>query len=420
MQFLSPPARRFADISGRFIRRLMIGGLVATVAQPVLGQDDRDPDTGFEYGEISGVFEPPGARDGYVSFGSLDGAYERYAAWKSRLDRDYGFSFLIEDRLINQWGHGTSIHDNELNLIGRYEFARGSGATWSVNVWGQFANSLTDVTGSVFQTNLGVLSPLNGGNSGPGRSNQILQMLAVEYIGPDQRLRLQAGKLALRTLVNLNRYANGDSEMFFSPMLGNNPVVPYTALLGLGAFAQWKERNWYVSGVIRAPDTALGLSTRSWSAGNRAYLVELGLTPVINGLGDGIYRLTWSLDEANATFARMETWSISADQDFGPRIGGFLRYARADRTFRSFRRRAAAGVQIKQPFGLRHDRLGLGIWWGDPTNAALRDERGIEAYYNAQISPYLQLTPSIQMVFDPANSTASTKTILGLRLRLAL
>jgi len=237
----------------------------------------------FEYGEISGVFEQAGERDGYVNFGKLGVSYDRYAIWKDRLREDYGFSFLIEDRMINQWGHGASIYDNEINLIARQEILRSVPGSLSFNIWGQFANSLGGTTASQFQTQLGVLSPLNGGNSGPATSNQILQMFALEYSDPDERWRVQVGKLALRTLVNLNRYANGDSEIFFSPMLGNNPVVPYTATLGLGAFAQWKQDGWYLSGLVRAPDVALGLSTRSWNAGNRAYVVEAGLTPTIPG-----------------------------------------------------------------------------------------------------------------------------------------
>lgn len=376
-------------------------------------------ETGFEYGEISGLFEPAGERDGYLSFGVLDQVFESYSDWKAGLQAQ-GFSFMIEDRLINQWGDGAEVYDNELNIIARQEFLRSAPGSLSVNVWGQFATSIGGRTAGRFQTDLGVLSPLNGGNSGPDTSNQILQMLAVEYITPNDRWRFQAGKLALRTLVNLNRYANGDSEMFFSPMLGNNPVVPYTALLGLGVFAEYRSDLWRVSALARAPDTELGLSGDAWSAGNRGYVVEAALTPTISGWGEGIYRLTWSLDEANATFPRMETWSISADQDIGPHIGAFARYAQADTTFRDFQRRAALGLQVKKPFGFTHDRLGIGGWWGDPTNTTLRDERGIEVFYNAQVTPYLQITPDVQLVFDPANSTANSKVVFGLRLRLAL
>ena len=377
-------------------------------------------DPAFEYGEIDGLFEPAGDREGYLSFGVIDSFFSSYSDWKTGLSEKTGFGYLIENRLIMQWGDGTDVYDNELNLIARQGFLRDTGGDLSVNIWGQFANSLGTTTGGDFQSDLGILSPLNGGNSGPNRANQILQMLAIEYVGADERWRMQAGKLALRTLVNLNRYAHGDSEMFFSPMLGNNPVVPYTALLGLGVFGQYQTEKWSLSGLVRAPDTELGLSTDAWSDGNRGYLVEAAWTPTFDRLGDGIYRLTWSLDEAQSALPRMETWSLSFDQDFGDRIGGFFRYAEADTTFRDFERRAAVGFQVKKPLNFKYDRLGVGAWWGKPTDSSLNEEAGLEIFYRAQVTPYLQITPNVQYVDDPALSDASKEVIFGLRLRLAL
>lgn len=374
----------------------------------------------FDYGEIGGVFETPGERDGYLSFGALGDAYDSYAAWKNDFTKRTGFSWLIEDRMINQWGNGTNNFDNELNVIARYEFARQAPSTWSLNVWGQFANTLGDNTGADFQSDLGILSPLNGGNSGPDKSNQILHMLSLEYINPSETLRFQAGKLALRTLVNLNRYAHGDSDSFFSPMLGNNSVVPYTALLGLGVFAQYRADTWYLSGVARAPDTELGWSTDALQSGDREFIVEAALTPTIPGLGYGEYRLTWSKLEANDTLPEVETLSLSFDQDIGERVGAFFRYAKSDDTFRDFQSRIAAGMILKKPFGYTHDRVGLGLWQGDPTDPDLGHETGVEMFYRAQVSPALQVTPDIQYLSNPANSSSASELVFGLRFRLEL
>ncbi|MGB0660854.1 MAG: carbohydrate porin [Mangrovicoccus sp.] len=372
----------------------------------------------FSYGEADALFDTAQERDGHLSFGALGRLSERYFDAKDRVHQQNGSYWFFEDRLINQWGDGSRINDNELNLIARQEFARAHAGGWSLNLWGQFANSLGGKTGGEFQSDLGILSPLNGGNSGPDKSNEILQMAALEYVAPEGAWRAQAGKLSLRMLVNLNRYANGDSEMFFSPMLGNNPVVPYTALLGLGAYGQYQTEAWSLAGLVRAPDTELGLTLDGWEAGNRGYVVEAALTPDLPGLGEGIYRLTWSLDEANDALPRMETWSLSTDQDFGPRLGGFFRYAWAETTFRDFDQRLAAGFQVKKPLGLTHDRLGLGYWWGHPSDATLDPEQGLEIFYKAQISRFLEITPDIQLVKDPAFSTRDSDVVLGLRLRL--
>lgn len=373
--------------------------------------------TPFEYGEIEAVFTDP------LDVEGRPGAPEiglSYFEWKDAFGKETGINYVIEDRLINQWGDGASIYDNELNLIVRWDvFADDTFGAGSLNVWGQFAQSIGGHTAGRFQSDLGVLSPLNGGNGGPGSTNEILQMLAWEQILANGRFRIQFGKLAMRTLVNLNRYANGDSEMFFSPMLGNNPVAPYTALLGLGVFAQWREDDWYVSGVVRAPDTKLGISFDALGDGDIAYIVEFGFTPEIEGLGRGEYRLTLSYDEDTATRPDVFTVSLSADQDIGEHIGAFFRYARGD-TFRSFENRVAAGFQVLGPFGYADDRIGAGFWWGDPVSNALNDEYGLEFFYRVQLTRALQITPDVQFVFDPALTNDDVKAVFGLRFRLVL
>ncbi len=137
-------------------------------------------------------------------------------------------------------------------------------------------------------------------------------------------------------------------------------------------------------------------------------------------LGYGEYRLTLSRLIENGSLPQGDTFSVSADQDFGDRLGAFFRYAHADDTFRDFRKRIAAGLIVKRPLGFEYDRAGFGAWHGTPTDQSLRTETGVEIYYRAQVSPFLQITPDIQIVFDPANSTRSSEVILGLRLRIEL
>ena len=397
-------------------------GLIVVMTLGLDGQAHAEPDNrGFEYGEIDGVFENPLEKDGYIDLGPLDPVFDEYFEWKDSIYDSTGFGFMVEDRLINQWGDGASIYDNELNVIARWDFLETGLGSTSINVWGQFAQSLGGKTGGRFQSDLGVLSPLNGGNGGPDTTNEILQMLALEHIAPGGNFRFQIGKLSMRTLVDLNRYANGDSEMFFSPMIGNNTVVPDTALLGLGIFGQYKTGDWYVSGVVRAPDAELGLSFDAVESGNFAYIGEAALTPTIDGLGYGEYRVTVSYNEANAISPNdIFTVSTSFDQDIGDGYGAFFKFAHGRDTFRDFENRVTAGVQIKKPFGFAHDRIGLGAWWGDPTNGSLNDEFAVETYYKAQIKRFLEVTPDLQLIFSPARSNDDFEAVFGLRLRAVL
>ena len=95
-----------------------------------------------------------------------------------------------------------------------------------------------------------------------------------------------------------------------------------------------------------------------------------------------------------------------------------------------------------------HDQFGWGFYYINIDNPAvrgpvrtiklLRDEYGFEAFYNIAITPWLQLTPDIQIVrgaqkdkitlgtlpapiglpFIRSKKSIDTSTILGLRLRM--
>jgi porin len=162
-----------------------------------------------------------------------------------------------------------------------------------------------------------------------------------------------------------------------------------------------------------------GLSFDAIENGDLEYIAEAALTPETR-LGYGEYRVTASHDTGTATRPEVTSISASFDQDLGEKLGGFLRYSYAPDTFRSFEERLALGLVVKQPFGFREDHVGVGGWWGKPSDAALNDETGIEAFYRAQVSRALQITPDLQVTFDPAQSESDAVAVLGLRLRLEL
>jgi hypothetical protein len=62
--------------------------------------------------------------------------------------------------------------------------------------------------------------------------------------------------------------------------------------------------------------------------GNWLYAGEVGYRPVINGLGQGVYRVM--LYQRDADSANEFGWSISADQNLSDQYGVFLRYGGND------------------------------------------------------------------------------------------
>ena len=64
------------------------------------------------------------------------------------------------------------------------------------------------------------------------------------------------------------------------------------------------------------------------------------------------------------------------------------------------------------------DVLGIGLAWGEPSNAALQEQITGEIYYRFQILDNIAITPSLQLVRNPvANPSKTTVAVVGLRLR---
>jgi len=67
------------------------------------------------------------------------------------------------------------------------------------------------------------------------------------------------------------------------------------------------------------------------------------------------------------------------------------------------------------------DLIGLGFNWGDPSNSALRDQYWNELFYRFQFSQNLALTPSVELLIDPALHPDEDQIwAVSLRVRLSL
>lgn len=399
----------------------------AAAADSVVESTDR-----ANYGEISVLdeYSDPAQRSGHLAMKPVIDAMQPYFDFKTSLGERAGVHYVIEYAPLFQTqldgGAGNTAGD-EANFIlkwtptGAQENNKGG-----LIAWYQFQNTFTERNTSEFMQRMGVLSPLNGGVSGEGNdSAEFLQHFAWEqHMG--ERWRLMVGKLTSRVLLNLNRYAVSDREDFFSPMLVNNPVVPYTGRLGLGAFAEYRAEQWYVSSMVRqAGGTSQWFEFDELHADELEYVAEFALTPArLFGWGEGVYRLTpsWTDAVGEGDIAQPSGWSlsVSADQDIGDKLGVLFRYAYANEDFRAFKQRVSLGAQIKQPLGMHNDRIGLGAWWGEPTNGDLDSEYGLEAFWMIQVAPFVELSADLQLVLDPALNNRNQAWVGGLRMRFVL
>lgn len=384
----------------------------------------------ISYGEMGVLqdYADPGTKTGHVAMRSVIGALQPYFDAKQDLQARTGINYIIEYAPLYQKhmdGSGGSTAGDEANFILKWSpeatLGRDRGALLA---WYQYQNTWTERNTSEFMQRMGVLSPLNGGVSGPGnQSTEFLQHFAWEYRASDA-WSFMFGKMTTRALMNLNRFAVSDREDFFSPMLVNNPVVHYTARLGLGAFGRYQADEWYLAGLARqAGGTSQWFALDELHVDELEYLLEFAATPSnAFGLGKGNYRFTPSWTDAVGKGEERQpsgwTLSFSADQDIGDSLGLLFRYAYASESFRQFRQRLSVGAQLKQPLGYQNDRIGLAAWWGEPSERRLDSEQGLEAFWKIQVAPFMELSADLQLVVDPVLDDSDYAWVGGLRLRL--
>jgi len=71
-------------------------------------------------------------------------------------------------------------------------------------------------------------------------------------------------------------------------------------------------------------------------------------------------------------------------------------------------------------FMYRSDLVGISANWGSPPDKSLEDQTTIEAFWRFQFSQGFAITPSLQLLLDPALNPAEDKVwVFGLRARLA-
>ncbi len=398
---------------------LMVAARVAIAAEP--DSSRIDPPGYGELGVLKNYEDPEKKESHLAAVGEMNG----YFAFKTKLRESTGLSYVIEYAPILQWGAGEFHGGHELNLIGLWNaYDLGDLGEGSLYVWFQHALTWSDLTTTEFMDSLGVISPVNGGDTYPNRSSNHLQLLAWEQQLAGEAARVMLGKITTRVTFNQNRFAVSDREDFFTPMIVNNPVVPFTARGGLAAFGEVRTGVGYISGMVRDADaSSAGIDVESLETGNWEYLAELGWTPNW-GEREGNYRVTYhytdAIGEGESAQAAGGSISISADQDIGASHGAFFRYAHAENPLRVFQSRVAGGLQWLGPFGFEDDRIGLGFWHADPVDPSLSNETGFELFWRMQLARVVELSPDLQLILPAEQGESSVVPVVGLRLRLIL
>jgi porin len=335
-----------------------------------------------------------------------------------------------------------------------------------------FSKSINGRTGALMPVNNSQILPLPGDNFNLPALN-FTQFLS-EYFG------LTVGKYATITSTSgdMNEFAHGKGDTQFMNMAFNfNPLmaltVPYSTLgTGVIVLPTKDPKQAIVSFLVLSSTGKASTSGFNDLDGNNLTLAGEGrVTTDFFGLtGHQLFGATFSnkkftsfdqslrfvVESRGALEGKKGSWNAYYNFDHylyepkkgsGQGVGIFGRFGASDGNPNPMHFFYSIGVGGKGIIPSRPiDRFGLGYYYIDvnspkfvgpfQTTKFLRDEYGFEAFYNIMITPWLQLTPDIQVVrgaqkekitigsgllgipFIANRKSIGTTTVLGLRLQM--
>ena len=335
--------------------------------------------------------------------------------------RDIGTGRLDFNMVWNLWespgvGHSGSGHDGH----GLFGILVRQGNQIGV------ANDVT-TTGSVGSTQ-GLDSLYTGQFGGSATLNLFYYQQGFD----DDRLVLSVGKLHPNQYIGLNFWANDESRQFLAgPFDGLQTIGDSHGSYQLGVAMQWvPNESFFVNAMVT---DALGTPNNTFSTLDEGYVwsaVEVGwVLPFDEEAlgGPTVLSAIWAgqnLDDINGGAQRQ--WSngfaLQLQGHLSENVGVWAQGGLAESTMSRTTAGFSVGLGIENPFGdtSRGDLFGVAFNWSKPSDrlaVPLEEQSMLEMFYRIQLTGSCQLTPDLQVVFDPgARADSATSFVLGLRL----
>ena len=349
---------------------------------------------------------------------------------------------------------GTSTSNHQGRHTGSYDLEIGAdlqqllgieGATFYVHTEGSWSRMDIDATsiGSAFGVN---------GDAGGRRAMDVIEVWYEQAL-LDDTLRIRLGKLDIGggfecrgcpVSFDGSAFANDQTGQFLNSALVNNPTIPFPAQ-GIGAVLYWNPIEWWYAsvGAIDSQGDAreTGFNTAFKDQDYYFFVFETGIAPQLdsaNGPMQGAYRVgLWNTPEPKTNSDGVKNYrddigaylsfdqmlcKENSDPEDSQGTGAFFRYGYANSERNDISGFWSFGLQTTGLVdGRDGDVLGVGYANGIFSNNASAtytddNEDVLEVYYNAQVTPWLNVSPMVQYVADPGgNDTAKDATIFGLR-----
>jgi len=338
-------------------------------------------------------------------------SHKKWQSFKEDLNRKYGFQFGIEYQAIYQQASSSPADSNAaggwLGLFGTWEaFGRGSNHPgrlgFKLEDRHRLANGLAPAalggkTGSAWST-----------AGGWGEFDTSVTELWWEQHLIKDHLAFRAGKVLAFSLYDYSRFKNPKTG-FLNQMFNINPAIPFPSFgLGAAVLARPRDDIYLVGGIHDANGQPIRFGFDTFFQDKEYFTaIELGWDPGnISAARQDLfnnadYHITlWHVDaRKRAGTPSGRGFTLAAEQPLGAATTVFARYGYADGSASAVKRMLSTGIGFDNLFGNQASLLSIGASWG--RNCENRDQYALEAFYRIQLTPYMTITPDIQLIKDP-------------------
>jgi porin len=350
--------------------------------------------------------------------------YTDYAKWKTQVESGTNVQFSMDVSLLEQWGFaGGGSPALQIYAAPSADWTVFKSKDWgtgSVQVaYNAITRYPTTQDAADIQSNLGLITPIN---LYPSRTMNFAQLTYTQAT-PDNKWLLTAGQYPLYNFDG-NAYLGNQQQNFNNYLFAQNATQTYL-LTGLGAYIQFNAtRTIQLAAGFEGANNMLGqtISGKNFNHDCCAWFGFAQWTPIFHGLGSAQYSFSYFDTPSIPAQPATRGWSVNAVQNLNDTWAVFARANGTNGYVTPIKNAYALGVAMNNPLRRAStDQIALAVGLSDaaspPTNPPnTRNEKALEAYWTWTFFGGLLLTPSVQVIFDPAlNPAKGSVSVLSLR-----
>ena len=354
----------------------------------------------------------------------ISDVYADYTQWKTRVQNETNVAFSMDVSLLEQWGFADggspALQLYAAPSIDWTAFKSKQWGTGSVQVaYNAITRYPTTQNAADIQSNLGLITPIN---DYPSRSMSFAQLTYTQAT-PDNKWLFTAGQYPLYNFDG-NAYLGNQQQNFNNYLFAQNATQTYL-VTGLGAYVQFNATSTFqLAAGFQGANNVLGqtISGKNFGRDCCAWFGYAQWAPSFHGLGPAQYSFSYFDTPSIQAQPATRGWSVNAVQNLSDTWAVFARANGASGFVTPIKNAYALGVAMNNPMQRAStDQIALAVGLSDtagpPTNPpSARSEKVIEAYWTWTFFGGLLLTPSVQLIFDPAlNPSSGNVSVLSLR-----